>query len=245
MSAALPHLPMLRQPASIPGLRSPLNAIIASVVIAHGVFLAWMNLAPKAAAPGRSQAQVVHLSLTKAKPTPAALPTSDSLPPPPDTLSAFIEPAESPPAPLVPEVSTPADPVPQEDPSTASAAVGTDTLEGSGSKNPSDDYLPRSLLTIAPRPSSTVIVPFPAQIQTPGRYTTILALFIDENGVVRRVRVEGPSLPQPLEEAATKTFMEAPFRPGERQGQAVKSLIRIEVVFDNTPLEPDSGPRSL
>lgn len=232
MNAALTHLPMLRQPASIPGLRSPLNAIIASVVIAHGAFLAWMNLPPAATAPGRSQAQVVHLSLTKAKPTPVARPTTDSLPPPPDTLSAFIEPAESQPAPRVPEVSPPTDPLTPEDPSTAS-------------KPPSDDYLPRSLLTIAPRPSSTVIVPFPAQIQTPGRYTTILALFIDENGVVRRVRVEGPTLPQPLEEAATKTFLEAPFRPGERQGQAVKSLIRIEVVFDNTPLEPDSGPRSL
>lgn len=236
---------MLRQPASIPGLRSPLNAIIASVVIAHGVFLAWMNLRPTAAAPGRSQAQVVHLSLTKGKPTPAARPTADSLPPPPDTLSSFIEPAEPLPAPPMPEVSPPADPLPQEDPSTASAPVGTDPLESTGSNNPSDDYLPRSLLTIAPRPSSTVIVPFPEQIKTPGRYTTILALFIDENGVVRRVRVEGPPLPQPMEEAVTKTFLEAPFRPGERQGQAVKSLIRIEVVFDNTPLEPDSGHRSL
>lgn len=219
---------MLGQQTSLTGLRSPLGAIITSVVIAHGAFLAWMNTPPAETPPGGTPARVVHLSLIKARPIPTALKEEAPAAPP-----------------IEAEPHTPTDAPVQEDPTLPPASVSADNLDATESKAPSDEYLPRSLLSRAPRPSTTVIVPFPEQVKTPGRYTTILALFIDENGVVRRVRVEGPALPQPLEDAATKTFLEAPFQPGEREGHAVKSLIRVEVVFDNTPLKPDTAPRSL
>lgn len=98
---------------------------------------------------------------------------------------------------------------------------------------------------MAPRPSSRVIVPFPKEITSIGRHTAILALFIDETGLVRRVRVDGPSLPKPMEEAARDAFLQAHFSPGEIDGRRVKSLIRIEVVFDNSPIAAAEGPRSL
>ncbi|MDI1259490.1 energy transducer TonB [Aquabacterium sp.] len=111
--------------------------------------------------------------------------------------------------------------------------------------DPGDNYFPRPLLSMPPKSSTPVIVPFPEQITEPGRYTTILALFIDENGVVRRVRIDGPSLPKPLEDAARDSFLQAHFQPGEVQGQQVKSLIRVEVVFDNTPIESPAATQSL
>lgn len=101
------------------------------------------------------------------------------------------------------------------------------------------------MLTAAPQPASRVIVPFPEQVAEPGRYATTLALFIDEGGVVRRVRIDGTALPKALEEAARDTFLQTHFRPGEVNGQAVKSLIRIEVVFDNTPTDEPAASRSL
>jgi hypothetical protein len=107
-----------------------------------------------------------------------------------------------------------------------------------------DNYIPRPQLSAAPKPSVPVVVPFPPAVTTPGRYAAILALFIDETGVVRRVRVDGPSLPKPMEDAARDSFLQAHFSPGEVDGRQVKSLIRVEVVFDNTPIEPMAQPQS-
>lgn len=104
-------------------------------------------------------------------------------------------------------------------------------------ENTGDSYLPRPMLTAAPQPSAPVLMDFPKQVTEPGRYATILALFIDEDGVVRRVRVDGPALPKPMEDTAKATFLQTHFRPGEVNGQQVKSLIRVEVVFDNTPTD--------
>jgi len=80
-----------------------------------------------------------------------------------------------------------------------------------------------------------VKLPFPDELNTRTRHTGVLALFIDELGVVRRVRAEGDALPPVLEAVATQAFLDARFKPGEVQGQPVRSLIRVEVVFDNTP----------
>ena len=49
----------------------------------------------------------------------------------------------------------------------------------------------------------------------------------------------GAPMPPEFEEAAKQAFMPLTFRPGILNGIPVKSRIRIEVVFDNTPL-PDA-----
>ncbi len=106
-----------------------------------------------------------------------------------------------------------------------------DQLDGS--------YVPRPLLSIAPEVTAPVVVAPPASSastgQLIGRYTGVLALYIDEQGVVRRIEPEAPALPEPMAQAARAAFMNAHFSPGQMDGHAVKSRIRVEVVFDDTP----------
>lgn len=96
-----------------------------------------------------------------------------------------------------------------------------------------DDYYPRSMLTTAPGPLAVVMIDYPPIENDRGHYSSELTLFIDETGRVARVRVDGPELPQALEAAARNAFINAAFHAGELDGRAVKSQIRIEVVFDS------------
>jgi len=117
-------------------------------------------------------------------------------------------------------------------PSPADAETGVD-----------DIYLPRSRLSVPPVLSSQVALLWPEAAETQGgHFRAVLALFIDELGVVQKVRVEGSGLPPALEAVARESFLGASFVPGELQGQAVKSLIRVEVRFD---AERPAGSRGL
>lgn len=98
-------------------------------------------------------------------------------------------------------------------------------------------YFPRSELTVVPAPLHPVILATPDDGGPPARRVGVLSLFIDEAGRVHHIVPEEPLLPSRYEEAAREAFMAAAFTPGERDGGAVKSRIRIEVVFDNTPLD--------
>lgn len=107
-----------------------------------------------------------------------------------------------------------------------------------------DDYLPRPVLTVAPQPRAAVPLVVEPGALPPGRIQAVLVLFIDEQGVVRRVRQEGNDLPPELEALARDGFMQAGFQPGELNGQAVKSRIRIEIVFESTETHADRTARS-
>ena len=96
-----------------------------------------------------------------------------------------------------------------------------------------DDYFPRAMLTVVPTPIEPVMIAYPEFDNDPGHHSSELALFIDETGRVARVRFDGPELPRELEEAARNAFITARFRSGELDGRAVKSWIRVEVVFDS------------
>ncbi|MBC7699090.1 energy transducer TonB [Aquabacterium sp.] len=220
--------------------RQSVCVIAAHVVVMHAAALALMVSSspaqpvhpnPKSAGGITMQAR---LSPRTAAPA-VAPPTIPNAEPPAPAAQAIVEAPEPPTDTLEPTA-------PAADEPTVVSAEGAlpSTVDDQG-----DDYLPRPLLSTPPRSSTPVIVPFPEQIKEPGRYTTILALFIDENGVVRRVRIDGPSLPKALEDAARDSFLQAHFRPGEVQGQQVKSLIRVEVVFDNTPIESQPALQTL
>jgi hypothetical protein len=99
------------------------------------------------------------------------------------------------------------------------------------------DYFTRAMLSQAPSPLEAVVVDYPLIENDSGHHVGELTLFINETGRVARMRVDGPSLPAALEEAARKAFGSAQFRAGEVDGRAVKSQIRIEVVFDNRPVD--------
>jgi periplasmic protein TonB len=103
-----------------------------------------------------------------------------------------------------------------------------------GVANEDDQFVARALLHVAPAPLAPVVLAFPARFSDGGRFVGELTLFIDETGVVVRVRSEGEALPPLLEQAARSAFMNVRFRPGElAEHGVVKSRIRIEVVFES------------
>lgn len=64
-------------------------------------------------------------------------------------------------------------------------------------------------------------------------YSAVLKLYLDEQGRVERVEPDGDGvLPGPLFESARQAFMAADFKPGEVNGQVVKSWMRVEVNFE-------------
>jgi hypothetical protein len=99
-----------------------------------------------------------------------------------------------------------------------------------------EGYFPRSQLSVAPQPLAPVVVPFPDGAAHAVRYTTVLKLYIDEAGMVQRADVDGPPLSPVFEDAARTAFLAARFRPGQRDGHSVRSMVRVEVTFDSTPL---------
>jgi len=105
-----------------------------------------------------------------------------------------------------------------------------------------DLYFPRALLSVPPAALDPVVIDYPRFDGDAGRYVAELSLFIDETGRVARVRVDSGSLPPALEDAARRAFTQARFRPGEAaEHGAVKSRIRIEVVFESGQRPPSGG----
>lgn len=93
-------------------------------------------------------------------------------------------------------------------------------------------YIPRPQLTRPPVMQGTVSLLWPEDELPAGHYRDIIALYIDELGVVQRVRIDGSGLPESLQDETRRRFLGARFEPGQLGGHAVKSLIRVEVEFD-------------
>lgn len=216
------------------GRRSQLGAIVFNVAMIHAAGLVLLTQSQADAQPHGGGAstgpKAVQVRLAKAA---TAVPSPEAQPLPSAPEQPLAQPATDAPVAIAP--FTPA----MQDGILADLANDEGSHEGQGT---GDDYIPRPQLSAPPRPAAAVVIPFPKDITHRARYTAILALFIDETGVVRRVRVDTPALPGPLEDAARETFLQAHFSPGEINGQHVKSLIRVEVVFDNTPLAAADGP---
>jgi protein TonB len=100
------------------------------------------------------------------------------------------------------------------------------------------DYLPRSALTVAPRPLAAVLVDYPYFDGEAEQYIGEFDLFIDDAGGVVRVANATPALPGILANAVRETFLAARFAPGEIDGRRVRSRMRIEVTFDSRRLPP-------
>jgi hypothetical protein len=104
------------------------------------------------------------------------------------------------------------------------------------------EYVPRALLSTVPEPVKPLAIPYPSTGPSEGHFTTVLALFIDESGAVQRVRLDGPMLPPVLDAAAREAFLKARWQPGQVDGRLVKSLIRVEVVFESGRATQTSRP---
>jgi len=121
-------------------------------------------------------------------------------------------------------------------PSQASAESILPAIATPSSIEEHDDYIPRPLLSVAPVARAPVVIGSPPDETGVGRHVGILSLFIDEEGRVRHISSNEPLLPPAFELAAREAFVAAQFSPGQVDGLAVKSRVRVEVVFDNTPL---------
>jgi hypothetical protein len=93
-------------------------------------------------------------------------------------------------------------------------------------------YLSASELTVRPSAARYIQVPFPPAITGQGSWSAVLAVFINENGMVAKVRVFGGSLPTACAEAAIATFRSAHFHPGRIGERPVKSRMLVQVEFD-------------
>lgn len=102
--------------------------------------------------------------------------------------------------------------------------------------NELDSYLPRPMLTVPPRPLGGAVLEFPPDGPASGRFTGVIALYIDEHGIVRHVRPEDDALPPALLRAAQEAFTNLRFEPGRRDEHVVRSRIRVEVLFESRPL---------
>ncbi len=94
------------------------------------------------------------------------------------------------------------------------------------------DYVPRDLLSVVPRPLAAIDVPFPESASGWFEANVQLSVFIDETGLVQKLRVDRSSGGSALESAAIQAFRQARFSPGQIDGRAVRSVIRVEVEFE-------------
>lgn len=102
-------------------------------------------------------------------------------------------------------------------------------------------YIPRPQLSIAPAALTPIMIEAPLEQREPQRITGILSIYINESGRVDHINPSGLEEFPEFEKAALAAFQGVTYTPGQVQGQVVKSRIRIEVVFDNTPLPEDAG----
>ena len=94
------------------------------------------------------------------------------------------------------------------------------------------EYVPSNQLAPGPEVLGTVDVFRPEGDDTSGEVTLYLSVFISELGVVDNVEVDEKDLHPRLAEVAMRAFGSARFNPGRMHGRAVRSLMRVEVVFE-------------
>jgi hypothetical protein len=94
-----------------------------------------------------------------------------------------------------------------------------------------EEYLPRNRLSVVPQVLTNVEVQFPADVSGIVDLKVQVTLFVDEYGTVRRVRFDTAAIPSSFAAAVLDTFLKARFKPGEVDGVAVRSQIRLEIEF--------------
>lgn len=184
------------------------------------------NLSPKTAvtatpltASSATSSQEARADLTTASASPAD--TGEQAPTTAEQTEDLTSPDAAPPLAALPTT---------EAPKTAEPATSPVDWQGDS------QYIPRPQLSLPPVPETPVIVQPPKGAYDVGRITGILSLYIDEHGQVHHIASSGSPMPPEFEKAARQAFQSLTFRPGVLNGESVKSRIRVEVVFDNTPL---------
>lgn len=103
---------------------------------------------------------------------------------------------------------------------------------------PAPVYYPTDQLTRRPQPLQLVDLDAPQIKPILASGVMVLTLWIDAFGAVAKVDVEKSELPESFTKAAEAAFRQSRFTPGERSGQKVGSVMRIEVTYADGRLPP-------
>lgn len=109
--------------------------------------------------------------------------------------------------------------------------------KASGLPFPAPRYYPASELDKRPRLLTPIELDPPEIRRVMASGKIILLLWINDLGQVVETAVEDNELPEIFSEAARSVFLHARFVPGELHGQAVNSLMRIEISYDDERLK--------
>lgn len=96
---------------------------------------------------------------------------------------------------------------------------------------PAQPYIPSDELDVRPLIMTHVMPEYPAGILSGARGRVVLELFVSAEGTLDGLHVAHAEPRGVFEQAALEAFSRARFTPGRKNGQAVGSLIVIEVTF--------------
>jgi protein TonB len=245
------------EPTIPPHLRRPLAAVWISLGL-HAAVIALVQVAPPAASrPGELviEARLVptHAAPATAEATPlapapeipatppqkvpllapseteGALPLANQAPPPPAAPAQPVPAAPAPPVPAAPVpppavAQSPAPGVAESAPA-APAATITSSVDLTYYSARDVDVHPRALRKIVPD------YPVAAdRQQLSGK--VMLQLKLEADGRVSDIEVVSANPPGVFEDSARKAFRDARFSPAQKNGQPVRALVLIEVVYD-------------
>lgn len=128
----------------------------------------------------------------------------------------------------VPDLSAPDRPADEEQPPMQHRAEGADLLP-----LPAPAYYTTDQLTKRPQPVAAADLDAPEIRPIVASGKMVLKLWINEFGVVADVVVEKTELPEAFSRTAVAAFKGLRFVPGERNGQPVGTVMRIEVTYDD------------
>ena len=99
---------------------------------------------------------------------------------------------------------------------------------------PAPTYYTTDQLTQRPQPTAEAQLDTPEIWPIPASGTIILKLWISEFGEVVSADVEKTDLPEIFSRTAVAAFRSLPFVPGEINGRRVGTIMRIEVIYDDS-----------
>lgn len=97
----------------------------------------------------------------------------------------------------------------------------------------SNHYFEGHALSRSPRPVGAVSLDLPEANLLLGPATLHLTLWIDSQGKVVSYQIDAPDLPEEYAIAVAEAFAAHQYEPGEIRGQAVNSVLRLEISSDS------------
>ena len=212
--------------------RDRLIYLLASSLLLHLALLAWPVSRHAGAGPGAFATRDAHLSATLAPA--AAMPEAAA-------RALVVVRPEAPPRGAAPRPAAPAAP-PAASESAADVASPSPVRQSELASAPTANlpiapvttpYFSAEQLTTRPRAlAEPELDPAPlAAYVASGEIA--LTLWIDEHGTVAEIHVENSDLPDVFAQTAAAAFRDVRFAPGEIDGHAVGSVLRVAVRYDD------------